>query len=42
MTAATTYRDHIIALEALARADGETDFADLLRAYRTALRNECY
>ena len=42
MTKATTFKDHIAALEALAREDGEADFADFLRAYRTALRSECY
>lgn len=42
MTAATTFKDHILALETLSRAEGETDFADLLRAFRTALRSECY
>lgn len=35
-----TFRDHIAALEHLARANGEADFANLLNAYRFALGEE--
>ena len=41
MTAQPTFRDHIAALEHLARANGEADFANLLNAYRCALGEEC-
>jgi RNA binding exosome subunit len=41
MTAHPTYRDQIAALEHQARANGEADFASLLRAYRFALSEEC-
>lgn len=36
MTAQPTFRDQIAGLEAVARANGEADFADLLRCFRTA------
>ncbi len=41
MTAQPTFRDHIAALEHLARAQGEADFAGFLNAYRFALGEEC-
>lgn len=37
MNAQPTFRDHIKAIEAIARAEGERDFADLLKAYSRAL-----
>ncbi len=40
MTSHLFYRDHLKALEAIARAEGETDFADLLGCYRAALGHE--
>lgn len=40
MTKATTFKERIAVLEALARVDDEADFADFLRAYRAALRGE--
>lgn len=36
MTAHTTFRDKIMGLEVAARAEGEGDFADLLRNFRQA------
>jgi hypothetical protein len=42
MTATPTFRDRIAALEHLARARGEADFADLLNAYRFALSEEAW
>lgn len=35
-----TYREHIKALEAIARAEGDADFADMLFNYRAALTFE--
>lgn len=39
---ANTFRDQIAALEHLARANGEADFASLLNAYRFALGEELW
>ncbi len=40
MTTETMFRQSVEALEALARSNGETDFADLLNAYRRPLAME--
>lgn len=41
MTAHPTFRDQISGLEAVARANGEADFADMLRNFRHAYSTEC-
>lgn len=41
-TQTRTFKAAIDALEQLARVEGETDFADLLKAYRKAHATECF